>query len=1037
MAIQDESPAPLQRREHSEDASAKRVVIRALEPDSGAFVNVGAYDNGDGTFSLKTTGAGGGGGDASAANQVNGNQKTRIVDADGDEADVVESTDTPGVNGLVIVNPDGSTISGGSGGGTAAYSDSGGVDKKGLVDSDRHVQTDVLSSALPSGAATSAKQDTGNASLSSIDGKVVVADTDNVTIVDMPPVTVDTTGLATEEKQDDEISLLTDIEANTDGIEGLLTTIDGDTGSIATSASSIDTKLSTSNTNTGNTATNTTDIPNVIGTDGATGPSKAVSVAGTDGSGNLQEISTNTSGHVNIADGGNSITIDGTVGVSGTVTVDASGSTVPVSNGGLTELAAAINSNKVDVNIVSSDVATGGTSAADDADFTAGTTPGTPAMGVFESSPTNVTDGDMGIVGITTGRRLKTSSTIDAALPAGTNAIGKLSANDGVDIGDVTVNNASGGSAVNIQDGGNSITVDQGTATNLKTQAENYQGGSAVGSGNPLQVTLANTGANSTAVKVDGSTVTQPVSDGGSSLTVDANNLDIRDIDAASDDITIHGDVGVVDQFDLTNSNPIAVAMVDSSGDQVSSFGGGTQYTEGDTDATPTGTAMLWRDSANSDTLRTASFDNPMPVRDDTVANNTNGIGTALSDLTQALAAEDNPVSSGQYTFMAGVTRRDTPGNTSDTDGDTETLQVAGGRLWVDASGKSLTVAQGTAANLNMTEASAAAIKTAVEIMDDWDESDRAKVNLISGQAGVDGNSGNKSAATQRVVIATDQPQLTNAFKVDGTGGSFPVTDSGGSLTVDNNGTFAVQVDGSALTSLQLIDDIVYTDDTSTHSTGSSKGALMMAAATPTDTAVNANDIGAVGMTNNREMYVSLRDVSGQAAATGSGTATAALRVEIANNGTGTVGLNAGTNAIGKLAANSGVDIGDVDVTSTTFPTLSTASTYSPTRFANLGANATLNVKSSAGNVLSLYCNNENAADRFIQLHNTATTPSASDAPLYVFRVPAGGDVLVGTDFFTNAGVNFSTGIAFAFSTTKDTYTAGSAGDQSTIVMYK
>jgi len=54
--------------------------------------------------------------------------------------------------------------------------------------------------------------------------------------------------------------------------------------------------------------------------------------------------------------------------------------------------------------------------------------------------------------------------------------------------------------------------VSQATATNLKTQAESYQGGTAVGSANPLQVTLANTGANATAVKVDGSAVTQPVS---------------------------------------------------------------------------------------------------------------------------------------------------------------------------------------------------------------------------------------------------------------------------------------------------------------------------------------------------------------------------------------------------------------------------------------------------------------------------------------------------------------------------------------------
>jgi hypothetical protein len=53
-------------------------------------------------------------------------------------------------------------------------------------------------------------------------------------------------------------------------------------------------------------------------------------------------------------------------------------------------------------------------------------------------------------------------------------------------------------------------------------------------------------------------------------------------------------------------------------------------------------------------------------------------------------------------------------------------------------------------------------------------------------------------------------------------------------------------------------------------------------------------------------------------ATTGSGTATGALRVELPTNGTGTVGLNAGTNAIGKLAANSGVDIGDVTLTAGT-----------------------------------------------------------------------------------------------------------------------
>lgn len=49
-----------------------------------------------------------------------------------------------------------------------------------------------------------------------------------------------------------------------------------------------------------------------------------------------------------------------------------------------------------------------------------------------------------------------------------------------------------------------------------------------------------------------------------------------------------------------------------------------------------------------------------------------------------------------------------------------------------------------------------AAAKTALEIIDDWDETDRAKVNPIAGQAGVQGGSGTVSANTQRVVLATD-----------------------------------------------------------------------------------------------------------------------------------------------------------------------------------------------------------------------------------------------------------------------------------------
>jgi hypothetical protein len=64
----------------------------------------------------------------------------------------------------------------------------------------------------------------------------------------------------------------------------------------------------------------------------------------------------------------------------------------------------------------------------------------------------------------------------------------------------------------------------------------------------------------------------------------------------------------------------------------------------------------------------------------------------------------------------------------------------------------------------------------------------------------VDTNSGSKSAGTQRIVIATDQPQLTNALKVDGSGVTQPVsgtvTSNAGSGNFNNA---SVGTDGSAI----------------------------------------------------------------------------------------------------------------------------------------------------------------------------------------------------------------------------------------------
>lgn len=60
-----------------------------------------------------------------------------------------------------------------------------------------------------------------------------------------------------------------------------------------------------------------------------------------------------------------------------------------------------------------------------------------------------------------------------------------------------------------------------------------------------------------------------------------------------------------------------------------------------------------------------------------------------------------------------------------------------------------------------------AAIATAMSIIDDWDESDRCKVNPIAGQAGVAAGAGAVSATTQRTTLASDDPAVVALQVID------------------------------------------------------------------------------------------------------------------------------------------------------------------------------------------------------------------------------------------------------------------------------
>lgn len=169
------------------------------------------------------------------------------------------------------------------------------------------------------------------------------------------------------------------------------------------------------------------------------------------------------------------------------------------------------------------------------------------------------------------------------SLPTGA-ATSALQTQPGVDIGDVTVNNGAGAAAVNIQDGGNSITVDGavtasiaaaqtlatvttvGTVTTITNvvHVDDNGGSLTVDNGGTFPVQAAQSGtwtvqpgntANTTAWKVDGSAVTQPVSN---------TNLDVA-LSTRLADTTFTGRINTQGQKAMAASTPVVIASDQSS----------------------------------------------------------------------------------------------------------------------------------------------------------------------------------------------------------------------------------------------------------------------------------------------------------------------------------------------------------------------------------------------------------------------------------------------------------------------------------------
>jgi len=123
----------------------------------------------------------------------------------------------------------------------------------------------------------------------------------------------------------------------------------------------------------------------------------------------------------------------------------------------------------------------------------------------------------------------------------------------------------------------------------------------------------------------------------------------------------------------------------------------------------------------------------------------------------------------------------------------------------------------GIEALLTTIDADTDAIKTAVQILDDWDDSNYANVNI--NLAGVDApTGGGAEAGSLRVTIANDS---TGVLSVDDNGGTLSIDDGGGAITVDGTVTAnlsatdnavldSIDSDTSAIkTAVEIIDNAI------------------------------------------------------------------------------------------------------------------------------------------------------------------------------------------------------------------------------------
>lgn len=360
----------------------------------------------------------------------------------------------------------------------------------------------------------------------------------------------------------------------------------------------------------------------------------------------------------------------------------------------------------------------GGTSSTDEATFTPTTSTGTPVMGaVDETAPDAAAEGSLAIVRSTLNRALH----VNLRDASGN----EVSVGGGTQYTEGNTDASITGTALLFEGAGDTLVAAPGTAAN----------------GLDVDVTRV-----SGTVTVDGSGVTQPVSGTvTANLAAGANAIgtvgvtsvvpgtSATSLGKAEDAAHSSGDTGVMALAVRSDAGgAIAGAdgdytplQVDSSGSlRVTGGGGGTEYTEGDTDASFTGGVVMMEGAANTAVpLQGTAADGllvNLGANNDVTVTGTVTVGahavtnagtfvvqengtalTRLTTLAGAVYAEDIAAQAADPGVAVLAVRRDADTSLVGTDNDYAQLQVdANGRLKVEAfSGETLPVSGTVTAN--------------------------------------------------------------------------------------------------------------------------------------------------------------------------------------------------------------------------------------------------------------------------------------------------------------------------------------------------